>query len=792
MRKRFTKLFVLVAFVASLIITNVTPLAVFAAADTCTWTGITSANWATGSNWTGCDNGGVPENGDALIFPSGASNKASNNNLSSLQIASITINGTGYSLAGNAFTITGITAITANESATISANVTYNSGSHVTILAEDYKTLTLSGATNLVLTGFYEVNIGSTTHPGIVDFTGNITGDAAAQFIAVDGAVAIVRGSSNTFSSDLVGAESGGTFECRSANCFGNAANTIYTGGGVVRMFTSAVYNNTFTTSAPASNNAWLVAYEDISITGDGTVNDSLGISQDVAGKSLQFTGAVTLNEGISTFGADSTSLVRFDGAISGAGGIAAGSGTTRLAGASTFQDTVFVNDGAIVMATTMSALGSDSGATVVLDGGSLVFNTASQFTTDEPITITGDGNTDSAGAIRNDGLDNVTVSGNITLAGDATVRNTAADTTLELGGVISGSHDLTYQAVPSAYIQVGDSGGLANTYTGTTNVAGGVVYLEKSLAVPGNLVIDSDNPSTNAATVYTYAPNAIADSATVSLSNENDELRIGDSGTVETIGGLEGEAGLISFQYGDSDLSIDQDFDSTFGGNFYADGESPTVTKRGAGNLTLTGEIQWNLDDDINFVVEEGTLTVNGSLKTDGGTDLSVEGTGTLKGTGTVGNLSSTSGTIAAGNSPGTLSVTTLTMGPDTVFEQEIAGNIAGTGYDQVVASGAVNLGNANLSIQPSYTPAVGEVFTIITGSSVTGTFKNLPEGSTVTSNGVTFRVNYTATSVTLTFTDGSLLASTGMNMVPVVTVGALIAVAGAAVLARRRYLLR
>ncbi len=58
----------LLAIVAILLSVILSP-SVSAAADTCTWTGGGSDNkFSTAANWTGCDNGHVPESGDALAF----------------------------------------------------------------------------------------------------------------------------------------------------------------------------------------------------------------------------------------------------------------------------------------------------------------------------------------------------------------------------------------------------------------------------------------------------------------------------------------------------------------------------------------------------------------------------------------------------------------------------------------------------------------------------------------------------------------------------------------------------
>ena len=77
-----------------------------AAADTCTWDGSASAVWSNGANWSGCDNSGVPEDGDKLIFPESAANKTNTNDIVGLDLVSITFSGEDYEVSGNAIDIT--------------------------------------------------------------------------------------------------------------------------------------------------------------------------------------------------------------------------------------------------------------------------------------------------------------------------------------------------------------------------------------------------------------------------------------------------------------------------------------------------------------------------------------------------------------------------------------------------------------------------------------------------------------------------------------------------------------
>ena len=131
-----------------------------------------------------------------------------------------------------------------------------------------------------------------------------------------------------------------------------------------------------------------------------------------------------------------------------------------------------------------------------------------------------------------------------------------------------------------------------------------------------------------------------------------------------------------------------------------------------------------------------DGTLAINsGSLTVTGG--ATVNG-GTLSGTATIdGNLTVNSGSLAPGNSPGTIIVNgNLVLANPATFDVEINGTTAGTEYDQVVVNGTVSLGNAVLNVTEGFDPTEGDEFILIANDgtdAVTGTFNNLAEGATV-----------------------------------------------------------
>jgi T5SS/PEP-CTERM-associated repeat protein/autotransporter-associated beta strand protein len=183
----------------------------------------------------------------------------------------------------------------------------------------------------------------------------------------------------------------------------------------------------------------------------------------------------------------------------------------------------------------------------------------------------------------------------------------------------------------------------------------------------------------------------------------------------------------------------------STLGGKLSGSGG---LTKGGGGSLgvgtlTLTGASTYTGAT----AVTAGTLLVNGSITS----PVTVSSGATLGGSGAVGAVTVNSGGIVApGNSPGKLTVNgNYTQTSGAILNIELGGATAGSGFDQIAASGIASVsGILNVSLVNDFRPNVGDTFHIITSNGETGNF------STINSTGFTVRSDVSASGVVLTVT--------------------------------------
>ena len=180
-------------------------------------------------------------------------------------------------------------------------------------------------------------------------------------------------------------------------------------------------------------------------------------------------------------------------------------------------------------------------------------------------------------------------------------------------------------------------------------------------------------------------------------------------------------------------------------------------LTKQGIGTLVLTGNNSYAGPTLIN----QGLLAINGSVTS----DVTVQNAGVLGGSGTVGALTARSGgTVAPGNSIGTLNVTgNLSFEPGSRYAVEVAPNGQS---DRIQSNGSATIGggevtvlqeqNANLLSQGNVSSLLGRQYNILTAQQgISGQFAStstfspfLDAGLTYQPNQVTLNVGRNATS--------------------------------------------
>ena len=188
------------------------------------------------------------------------------------------------------------------------------------------------------------------------------------------------------------------------------------------------------------------------------------------------------------------------------------------------------------------------------------------------------------------------------------------------------------------------------------------------------------------------------------------------------------------------------------------------TVTKgtsaADTGTLTLNNSTN---NYTGNTVVNGGTLAVNGLIPA---TNLLTVNNGSLVGNGSANSIdnlapvSPNTAIISGGTNgtPGILNTGNLTLNSLTTVIADIFGTTPGTGYDQIISSGTVNLNGASLvlNVGDVANAPKGTQFTLITAAGgLTGSFANA--SGTIMTNGNlegTISYNYTANTVVFTVT--------------------------------------
>ncbi|MEZ2329159.1 beta strand repeat-containing protein [Mesorhizobium sp. RCC_202] len=462
-------------------------------------------------------------------------------------------------------------------------------------------------------------------------------------------------------------------------------------------------------------------------LTGTGTATTNWTVSQGTlqignGGTTGSIIGDVSDN---ATLAFDRSDTYTYGGVISGSGGVSQiGSGTTVLTGANTYGGGTTISNGVLSVSADTN-LGAASGG-LTFNGGGL--QTTSAFTSSRNVTLTGNGTfqTDAdlglTGVISGSGLFTKTGAGTLTLSGN----NSYTGGTRILGGTLEaeGGNAIGDQSAVIAQAGVfrvldnetigtlsGDAGTveLVGDLTTSTNFANTTALFYGGITGTGGFVkngayrqVLAGNNSYQGATqilagtLYAVGtgidsiPDAsavtVAAGATLSLARPPiSSIFTGIDSDDETIGSLSG-AGNVNL--GDRKLTIGGDTSTAFSGSISGTGGS--LAKLGDGTLTLSGMNTYTGATTVNA----GRLRVDGSLG-----NTAVSGPVTVD------------GTIAPGDSHGTLTVGSLTLnaGAKLDYELGVAGTVGNGVNDLIVVNGDLTLdGTLNVTDVGGFGPGV------------------------------------------------------------------------------------
>lgn len=149
------------------------------------------------------------------------------------------------------------------------------------------------------------------------------------------------------------------------------------------------------------------------------------------------------------------------------------------------------------------------------------------------------------------------------------------------------------------------------------------------------------------------------------------------------------------------------------------------------------------------------GTTTLDGTLTSPTGMNLQK---GSLVGKGSVVSAVTSNASVTAGDSstkPGKLSITgSYTQQSNGKLNIFVGGTAAGTFGELAVSNGVSLGGTLAIKLVNGFVPVIGDSFTILTGSVVSGQFPTVT-GTSINS-GEHFQVDYSSTAVTLTVVSG------------------------------------
>ena len=247
--------------------------------------------------------------------------------------------------------------------------------------------------------------------------------------------------------------------------------------------------------------------------------------------------------------------------------------------------------------------------------------------------------------------------------------------------GTISGTGRFIKIQLGNVYF--GEYDGSPNTYTGETVLSNGLFVVNKShnvIAIPGDVRIAGGQ-------MQLTRNNNVADSCVVTLEN-NGFFNV--QWNLETIRGIQGESSECRVEVTSGNLTLVDDTDRVFAGKLTGNDSRGTITKKGAGLWTLSGDVSY-----------AGKLAVAGTGGILADTVLSnamvsVSGGGIFGGSGVVSQqVTCTTGVLAPGSkgTDGTLELAGgITVSESVAYTWKLGELSEETGYGKLLLSGGAS----------------------------------------------------------------------------------------------------
>ncbi|MDA7086656.1 autotransporter domain-containing protein [Pseudomonas sp. SA3-5] len=632
-----------------------------------------------------------------------------------------------------------------------------------TLTLSDSETIgTLSGSGGAIQLGSNTLTVNAIS--GSADYAGAISGSGG---LGKTGAGTLALSGTNTYTGDTT--LTAGTVAINNAGALGADSGYLWLAGGTLLATESLtlgkanlITQSGTTSTIAAANGKTLTLTGNVNPIGSNAVLNFGAAGQEgtvvasnmssatntarvnVAGGTLRVGAGEFINSGLGFIAGTSVAgaatldmaglLVRINN-LSGTGTVnsSAGSATLQTLGTSNFGGTIADGAGTSNLDVSSGALTLSGGntytGTTLLSGGNLTLTGAGALASTDVTINAGRTLTTQGGAAT--GLAAATAltnSGVLALTGDEEIGSIAGagavtldahtltigglNSSTELSGVVSGTGGL----IKSGTGQLTLSG--ANTYVGQTAVTAGTLDVTGSIASTSVVVEDSASLTADGA--------SLSDAASVTL-NGTGSLTVNSA--TETIGSLSAAAGSTVVL--NAGLTVGDTADTTVAGAISGIG---ALTKVGAGTLLLSGGNTYSGGTTISAGTlvannTSGSATGSGAVTVASGSALG--GSGSIAGSVTVAD----GGRLAAGNSPGNLTLGELLLNNASVLDYELASpsDIAGVDSDLITVTGNLTL-DGILNI----TDLGGFDFAVSSGD--TGSYRLFNYGGTLIDNVISF----------------------------------------------------